>query len=80
MNYQELSARGNYEGISMDVNWETLTSMKVNEYISATFSTNLIYDDDINIAQNYDENGVAQENGPAVQFKHVLGVGLTYKF
>ena len=71
----------NYETLGhIDVNWETLTAMKVNEYISATFATTLIYDDDIDIAHDFDENGVAQSNGPAVQFKHVLSVGLTYKF
>lgn len=71
----------NYETIGhIDVTWETLTSMKVNEYISATFATTLVYDDDIDIAQDFDEFGVANKIGPAIQFKHVLGVGLTYKF
>ena len=71
----------NYQTIGhIDVNWETLTSMKVNEYISATFATTLIYDDDIDIAHDFDANGVAQKFGPAIQFKHVLSVGLTYKF
>ena len=82
MNYQELGANGNrFDGISMDVNWETLTSMKVNEYISATLTTQLIYDDDIDITHDFDPtSGLPRKFGPAVQFKHVLGVGLTYKF
>ena len=58
----------------IDVNWETLLVMKVNKYLSTTFSTLLIYDDDVNIEQ---EKGKV---GPAVQFKNVLGVGLMYKF
>lgn len=66
-----------------DVNWETLTSMKVNEYISATFTTNLIYDDDILIGVDENDDGVIlgnDETHARIQFKHVLGVGLTYKF
>ena len=70
----------NYETIGhIDVNWETLTSMKVNEYISATFTTQLIYDDDIDIERGTNADGTP-DKGPAVQFKHVLGVGFTYKF
>ncbi len=59
---------------NIDVSWTTLTSMKVNKYISATFSTHLIYDDDIKIT---DSKG---NSGPRTQFKEVLGVGFSYKF
>jgi len=57
------------------VNWTTLLAMKVNKYISATFSTQLIYDPSVKIAQA-DGSLV----GPRVQFKQVLGVGFSYKF
>jgi hypothetical protein len=56
------------------VNWTTLTSMKVNKFISATFSTQLIYDDAVMIK---DKDGKV---GPRLQVKQVLGVGLSYKF
>jgi hypothetical protein len=56
------------------VNWTTLTTMKVNKYISATLSTQLIYDEAVMIK---DRDG---KIGPRVQFKQVLGVGLSYKF
>ena len=56
------------------VNWTTLTSMKVNKYISATLSTQLIYDEAVMIK---DRDG---KIGPRVQFKQVLGLGLAYKF
>ncbi len=65
---------------NIDVNWETLISMKVNKYISATFSTTLIYDDNIKIPIDKNNDGLAEKSGPRVQFKEVLGVGLTYKF
>ena len=57
------------------VNWTTLIVMKVNKYISATFNTQLIYDPAVKIKQ---ADGTLQ--GPRVQFKQVLDVGLAYKF
>lgn len=63
----------------IDVNWETLIQFKVNKYISATLSTHLIYDDDIDIAV-FNDAGVKIGKGPRLQFKEVLGVGFAYKF
>jgi hypothetical protein len=60
---------------NVDVNWEMLISMKINEYLSANLNTQLIYDDDINYV---DKSGV--EHGPRVQLKEVFGVGFSYKF
>ena len=57
------------------VNWTTLTSMKVNKFISATFSTQLIYDPLVNYVGT---DGI--KHGPRVQFKQVLAVGFAYKF
>lgn len=65
---------------NVDVNWEALISMKVNKYISATISTNLIYDDDVIIAVDKNNDGVIEANGPRIQFKEVLAIGFTYKF
>ena len=58
------------EPFEIDVNWETLLAMKVNKYITASFGTQLIYDEDVQI----------DGNNSKVQFKHVLniGVGLTF--
>lgn len=60
---------------NVDVNWEVLISMKVNEYLSANFNTALIYDDDINYV-----NEQGEVMGPRIQFKEVFGAGLSYKF
>lgn len=60
--------------LNLYVNWTTLTTMKVNKFISATFSTQLIYDEAVMIK---DKDG---KIGPRVQFRQVLGVGLAYKF
>lgn len=67
------------EPLHIDVNWEVLVAMKVNKYISATISTQLLYDHDIDIVLGTNDDGTTR-TGPRVQFKEVLGVGLTYKF
>ncbi|MBI2282001.1 MAG: DUF3078 domain-containing protein [Bacteroidetes bacterium] len=64
----------------IDVNWELLIALKVNEYISATISTNLIYDHDVDIAVDSNNDGIIDVIGPRTQFKEVLGIGLSYKF
>jgi hypothetical protein len=65
---------------NMDVNWECLLTMKVNKFISATLGTQLIYDDDIAIAIDNNDDGITDESGPRVQFKEILAVGFSYKF
>jgi len=66
--------------LNIDVNWETLISMKVNKYISATLSTHLLYDDDIDIAIDDNGDGITDRKGPRTQFKEALGIGFSYKF
>lgn len=65
---------------TVDVNWETLTTAKVNDWFAVSFATNLIYDKDI-VFNLVDDNGVLTgEQGPATQFQHILTIGLTYTF
>lgn len=59
----------------IDVNWETLLAMKVNKYITTSFGTQLIYDEDVAII---DENG--DSSNSKIQFKHVLNVGFGITF
>jgi hypothetical protein len=65
---------------NIDVNWETLITMKINKYIALSISTHLYYDDDIVIAVDKNKDGVIDARGPRLQFKQILGVGLSYKF
>ncbi|MDA9563890.1 DUF3078 domain-containing protein [Flavobacteriales bacterium] len=65
---------------NIDVNWETVITLKVNKYLSANLTTHLIYDDDIHVAVDNDNDGVADATGPRVQFKEVFGAGLSVKF
>lgn len=65
---------------NIDVNWENILFLKVNKYITANLQTQLLYDDDIDIAIDNNDDGIIDENGPRIQFKSVFGVGLTYNF
>lgn len=65
---------------NIDVSWEVLVSMKINKYLSANLTTHLLYDDDIDIAVDNNNDGIVDEVGPRVQFKEVFGAGLSYKF
>ncbi len=65
---------------NIDINWETLLAMKVNKYITVNFTTHLIYDHDIKIAVDNNDDGVVDATGARTQFKQVLAVGFSYKF
>ncbi|HJZ39090.1 MAG TPA: hypothetical protein VJ203_01855 [Bacteroidales bacterium] len=54
--------------------------MKVNKYISATLSTHLLYDDDIDIEIDNNDDGITDETGPRIQFKEVLAIGFSFIF
>lgn len=60
----------------VDVNWDLLLTFTVNEFISATLITQLIYDHDILFEP---ESGTGEAE-PRVQFKELFGIGLTYSF
>ncbi len=62
----------------IDVNWENIIGMKVNDFISVSINTHLIYDYDI----KFDSNGDGDLTGEKarVQFKEILGIGFMYKF
>jgi Protein of unknown function (DUF3078) len=66
---------------NVDVNWENLIDFKINKFFSASVATTLVYDDDILVPLNVDEqNGDPNARGRRIQFKETLGIGLTYKF
>ncbi len=60
---------------NIDIDWNVLVNMKVNDFLSANIVTRLIYDDDVKILDN--ETGTS---APRVQFMEMFGVGLTLKF
>jgi hypothetical protein len=67
---------------NIDVNWENTIFLKVNEYISANIFVHLIYDHDTKVPLYEKTNGVKTKigEGPRLQVKESLGIGLSYKF
>ncbi len=63
---------------NIDVNWETLTTASVNNWLAISFSTNLIYDDDIRFSLVDEQGNDLGRMGPRTQFQHILSVGITY--
>jgi hypothetical protein len=60
---------------NIDVNWYMQLNLKVNKWLAASVTAQLIYDNDVTIKK---EDGTPL--GPRTQFKEILGVGLTYMF
>jgi hypothetical protein len=68
---------------NIDVSWENMIAMKVNKYISVNFNTHLLYDDNIKVPFDLNEDGAIAEGeavSSKIQFKEILGVGFSYKF
>ncbi len=58
----------------IDVNWETLVMVKLGRFFTVSFATHLIYDADILFDTT--EDGIGDSS--KVQFKQLVGVGLSY--
>lgn len=63
------------------VNFSGLLQIKVSKYIAVTFNAQMIYDNSINIPILKNVGGVNTEvsDGPRLQLKDVLGIGLGFK-
>lgn len=64
---------------NIDVDWEVVFDFKVNNYVKATLGSHLKYDDDVRIFHE-NEEGEQEENGPKIQWKQLLGVGVVFDF
>lgn len=64
----------------VDVNWDLLLTFKVNDYLSASLLTQLIYDYDIKFGEDTTGDGEYDTFSEKVQFKELFGLGLTYSF
>lgn len=60
---------------NIDIDCEFLLNMKINKFLSANISTYMIYDDDIAIA---DEDKPEKKAGPQLQFKEIIGLGISF--
>ena len=76
----DLELFSNYlnEPQNVDINWLFKLNMKVNKFIAASLTTQLLYDHDILIPKT---NSQGEEYlGRGTQFREVLNIGLTYSF
>jgi hypothetical protein len=65
---------------NVDMAWENLLNLKVNKFISASLFVHMIYDDDIKVDIDRDDDGTTDRRGPRLQLKQTLGVGFSYNF
>ncbi|GIV41244.1 MAG: hypothetical protein KatS3mg034_0554 [Vicingaceae bacterium] len=65
---------------NIDINAESIFNFKINKFLSASLSIAVIYDDDIIIKQDTNDDGIIDKQGPRTQFKEVFGLGVNYKF
>ena len=75
--YSRLDLFSNYleKPQNIDIKWDIQVNMKVNKWISANLTLNMIYDDDTKTVKDDGTLG-----GAKLQFKEVLGVGLQVTF
>ncbi|MBK8847229.1 MAG: DUF3078 domain-containing protein [Bacteroidetes bacterium] len=62
---------------NIDVLWDIILGIKINKYISATYTTQLIYDDNSLVPKEKDN---VKYLGKGAQIKQALGVGFSYNF
>lgn len=65
---------------NVDVNWENLFNFKVNKTVSASLFVHMIYDDDVNVDLDRNDDNKVDGSGPRLQLKQTLGIGISYKF
>lgn len=65
---------------NVDVDWLVNFDFKVNQFVRASLSSHLKYDDDIKILTPTDVPGEYIENGAKVQWKQLLGIGVAIDF
>ena len=63
----------------IDVNWDLLIGYNLTKLLTLTFQSTLKYDDDIKTFET-DANGNTVVHGAKVQFKEMIGIGLSYNF
>lgn len=63
---------------NVDVDWQMQLDLTVNQYVKANIGMHMIYDDDIKSKREVE--GVQITEGPKIQLKQMIGVGLSYTF
>ena len=63
---------------NIDVDWQMQLDLTVNQYVKANVGMHMIYDDDIK--NKVERDGEQVTEGPRIQLKQMIGVGLSYSF
>ena len=63
---------------NIDIDYDFMLDLVVNQYIRANIGARIIYDDDIKAKEEV--NGSQITVGPKLQLKQMLGIGLVYTF
>ncbi len=61
---------------NIDVKWSTFVTYRITKVFSATFSLDLIYDDDAIYKEDSNGDGVKEVYGPRLQAKQTFGIGI----
>lgn len=64
----------------IDISWENQIALKINKFITVNFNTHVLYDDNIKIAIDTNNDGIIDKNSPKVQYKQITGIGFSFKF
>ena len=67
---------------NIDVDWQTTFGFKVNDFLAASIFTHMIWDYDVMVPFDVNDDGtiLAGEQARKLQFRDVIGVGLSYNF
>lgn len=65
---------------NIDVNWDNIMSFQVNKFLSASLAWTVIYDDDIKLPVDANDDGVTDYTAPRTQLKQVISLGIQHKF
>jgi len=64
---------------NIDVDWEFIFTFKINDVLNAQLKGHLIYDDDVMIDYDSNNDGVYDMKRPITQFNEALTIGIVYK-
>lgn len=64
---------------NVDVLWDHYLTFQINKYLSTVLTVNFIYDDDVKIGIDENDDGNPDRYAPRLQIKEVLGIGFTVK-
>jgi hypothetical protein len=64
---------------NIDIFWDNSLLIKVGKYLGVNMGFTLVYDHDILIGVDANNDGIIEKTGPRTQMKQVFGFGLSYK-